>query len=84
MVMRDTCKAVNQQGELQTITTEDLIQELFCRAAEAMPEVERHPQARLTPSELVVIAFLFVLQGRGQRAFSRWLKRDGQGCFPNA
>jgi len=65
------------------MTTEEFITELFCRVDDALREVEPHPQAKLMPSELVVIGFLFVLKGRGQRAFYRWLKNNWLGCFPN-
>jgi len=65
------------------MTIEEFITELFCRVDDEMQDVPKHPQAKLTPSELVVIGFLFVLKGRGQRAFYRWLRKNWQGCFPN-
>ena len=64
------------------MSTEDYITELFCRVDDAMQAVEQPRQSKLTPAELVVIGLLFVLKGRGQRAFYRWLKRDWLACFP--
>lgn len=64
------------------MTTEHFIIELFCRIDNQMPEVRKHPQARLYPSELVTLAVLFVLKGASGRAFYRWIRRDFQHLFP--
>jgi len=64
------------------VTTEDFIIELFCRVDDAMPEAKKHPQAKLYPSEVVTLAFLFALKGGGNRAFYRWLARDYRVLFP--
>lgn len=65
------------------MTTKDFIIELFYRIDEELKNVEKHPQAKLYPSEVVTIAFLFCLKGVGNRAFYRWLERDYLDLFPN-
>jgi hypothetical protein len=64
------------------MTTLDLITELFCRVDDCMRAVPMHPLAKLSPGEIVTIGLLFALKGVGNRAFYRWLKRDGLHCFP--
>lgn len=66
-----------------TVTTENFIIELFFRIDEELKNIGKHRQAKLYPSEVVTIAFLFALKGVGNRAFYRWLKRDYQALFPN-
>lgn len=63
------------------MTTEDIITLIFMEVDEAMPNLAKHPQAKLYPSELVTIGILFALKGRGFRAFYRWLKRDYDVLF---
>ena len=63
------------------MTTEDIITLIFVEVDEAMPNLAKHPQAKLYPSELVTIGILFALKGRGFRAFYRWLKRDYDVLF---
>jgi len=46
-----------------------------------MSDFEKHPQAKLYPSELVTIGVLFALKGGFFRAFYRWLKRDHERLF---
>jgi hypothetical protein len=65
------------------VTTEDFTIELFFRLDQALLDVEKHSQAKLYPSEVVTLAFLFALKGVGNRAFYRWLKRDWRHLFPN-
>ena len=65
------------------MTTEDFIIELFFRIDEELKNEYQHPQAKLHPSEVVTIAFLFALKGVGNRAFYRWLKRDYLELFPH-
>ena len=65
------------------MTTQDFIIELFFRIDEELKNVEKHPQAKLHPSEVVTIAFLFALKGVGNRAFYRWLERDYRSLFPH-
>ena len=62
--------------------TEDFITELFCRVDAAMAGVDRHPQAKLWPGEVVTLALLYALKGRGERAFYRWADRDLRPLFP--
>ena len=64
------------------MTTVDFITELFCRIDDVLTDVPKHSQALLYPSEVVTIAFLFAIKGVGNRAFYRWLVRDGQVLFP--
>ena len=46
-----------------------------------MPQLPKHSQAKLYPSELVTIGILFALKGGHFRAFYRWLKRDYDTLF---
>ena len=63
------------------MTTEDIIIHIFCKVDDKMPEIAKHPQAKLYPSELVTIGILFALKGGYFRAFYRWLKRDFDALF---
>ncbi len=63
------------------MTTEDIIIHIFCKVDDKMPEIAKHPQAKLYPSGLVTIGILFALKGGYFRAFYRWLKRDYDGLF---
>jgi ABC-type microcin C transport system permease subunit YejB len=58
------------------MTTEDIITHIFVEVDDQLPDIAKHPQAKLYPSELVTIGVLFALKGTGFRAFYRWLKRD--------
>lgn len=53
------------------MTTVDFITELFCRVDEALGDLPKHAQAKLSPSEVVTLALLFALKGGGERAFYR-------------
>ncbi len=64
------------------MTTEDFIIELYCRVADQMQDVEKHARARLYPSELVTLAFMFAIKGLGNRAFYRFVRRDFRHLFP--
>ena len=69
------------------MTTGDIILHIFCNVDDKIPEIERHPQALIYPSELVTIGILFSLKGVSFRAFYRWLNRDygvwfGKGVLP--
>jgi hypothetical protein len=55
---------------------------LFCRVDDQMLDVKKHSQAKLYPSEVVTLALLFVLKGRGNRAFYRWLCHNWLSLFP--
>lgn len=64
------------------MTTVDFITELFCPIDEKIDDNEKHPQANLYPSEVVTLALLYALSGKGSRAFWRWLTRDYRPLFP--
>lgn len=64
--------------------TEDIIQHIFCPVDDSLPKIPKHPQAKLSPSELVTIRILFSLKGGFFRAFYRWLKRDYGTWFGKA
>jgi hypothetical protein len=69
------------------MTTGDIILYIFCITDDSLPDLPKHPQSKLYPSELVTIGILFCLKGGCFRAFYRWLKRDygdwfGQGQLP--
>ena len=55
------------------MTTEDIIIMIFCEVYDHLPEIPKHSQAKLYPSELVTIGILFALKGGHFRAFYRWL-----------
>jgi len=63
------------------VTTEDIIIHIFCKVDDKMPDLPKHSQAKLYPSELVTIGLLFALKGGHFRAFYRWLKRDYDNLF---
>jgi hypothetical protein len=65
------------------MTTVDFIIELFCPIDEKIDDSQKHSQAKLYPSEVVTLALLYALSGKGQRAFWRWLNRDYRSLFPN-
>ena len=65
------------------MTTVDFITELFVRVDEALPNQQKHSQARLFPSETVTLGLLFALKGVGNRAFYRWAERDLKPLFPH-
>jgi hypothetical protein len=66
----------NTARRLKTVTTEEFTIELFFRIDEELADVEKHSRARLYPSEVITLAFLFALKGVGNRAFYRWLVRE--------
>ena len=61
---------------------EDFIIELFCQVDDKMLNATKHSQATLFPSEVVTLALLFALKGRGNRAFYRWLINNWLHFFP--
>ena len=64
------------------MTTPDFIIALLYAVDQEMLEVPKHPEAKLSPSEVVTLALLFAIKGGGRRAFSRWLTRDYLPLFP--
>jgi len=65
------------------MTTVDFITELYCRVDDEIGHISKHSQANLYPSEVVTLALLYALSGKGNRAFWRWLSRDYRPLFPN-
>lgn len=65
------------------MTTIDFITELFCQVDDQIGHLPKHSQARLYPSEVMTLALLYALTGKGNRAFWRWLTRDYVPLFPN-
>ena len=65
------------------MTTVDLITELFCKVDDQIGHHAKHRQANLHPSEVVTLALLYALTGKGNRSFWRWLTRDYGPLFPN-
>lgn len=65
------------------MTTIDFITELFCKVDDLIGHEAKHSQANLYPSEVVTLALLYALTGKGQRAYWRWLTRDYRPLFPN-
>ena len=45
------------------MTTEDIIISIFWIVDNRMPDLGKHPQAKLYPSELLTIGILFALKG---------------------
>ena len=77
----------NPTQEEHPMTTGDIILHIFCKVDDDLPDIGKHPQSILYPSELVTIGILFALKGGSFRAFYRWLKRDygdwfGKGKLP--
>ena len=67
---------------------EDHIIALYCRIDDTMKDVPVHPQAKLSPSEVVTLAVLFAIKGKGRphrmtesvRALILRLVRENAGC----
>src|SRR6201998_733530 len=68
--------------EASMTTTIEFITALFCQVADQIPDLPKHPQASLWPSEVVTLGLLHALKGGGNRPFSRWLTRDYRPLFP--
>jgi hypothetical protein len=64
------------------MTTEDIITLIFLAVDDKLPDLKKHSQAKLYPSEVVTIGILMALKGVSFRAFYRWLKRDYRALFP--
>ena len=65
------------------MSTEEFIIVLFCLVDDQMLDVKKHSQASLYPSEVVTLALLFSLKGRGNRAYYRWVKKNWLDLFPH-
>jgi hypothetical protein len=46
------------------MTTGDIILHIFCLVDDSLPDIPRHSQAKLYPSELVTIGILFASERR--------------------
>src|SRR5215813_10309660 len=68
--------------EASMTTTTEFITALFCQVADQLPDIPKHPQASLWPSEVVTLGLLHALKGVGNRPFYRWLTRDSRPLFP--
>lgn len=64
------------------MTTEDIITLIFMTTDDKLPDLKKHSQAKLHPSEVVTLGILMALKGTSFRAFYRWLKRDYLSLFP--
>jgi hypothetical protein len=64
------------------MNTEKLIITMFCKIDDKMKDIPKHSQASLYPSEIVTLACLFVLKGKGTRAFYRWVRDNYAPLFP--
>jgi len=62
---------------------EDQIIALYCRIDDVIKDIRPHPQAKLCPSEIVTLAVLFAIKGKGERAFYRWLAGNWRHLFPS-
>ena len=65
------------------LSDEDFTTYLFCCVDDKMKNTPKHVQANLYPSEVVTLALLFALKGRGNRAFYRWVFKNLHHLFPN-
>jgi hypothetical protein len=80
----DVSATERQSHEDSTILcTEDFITALFFRVDSAAADIRKDPRALLWPGELITLAILYGLKGRGERAFYRWADRDLRPLFPN-
>jgi hypothetical protein len=53
------------------MTTPDFIIALFYAVDQETLDVPKHPEAKLSPREVVTLALLFAVKGGGMRAFYR-------------
>ena len=67
--------------KVKPMTTEEIIILIFCAVDDGLGNVPKERNARLYPSEVIIIGILFALKGERFRAFYRWLKRDWDGLF---
>ena len=65
------------------MTPPDFILALFYAVDQEMHDVPKHPEAKLSPSEVVTLALLYAIKGGGTRAFYRWLTRYSLALFPH-
>ena len=65
------------------MTPPDFMIALFYAGDQEMLDGPKHPDAKLSPSEVVTLALLHAIKGGGPRAFYRWLPRDYPPLFPH-
>jgi hypothetical protein len=63
------------------VTTEEFTIELFFRIDKELSDVEKHSQARLYPSEVIILAFLFALKGVAIAPFTAGWRATFTICF---
>jgi hypothetical protein len=56
-------KRATLPGTEESMTTSDLITDLFCQVDDRMRGIPKHPKARLWPSEVVTLGLLHALKG---------------------
>ena len=64
------------------MSTVEFITTLFYEVDEQLRAIPTHPEAHLSPSEVVTLGLLHALKGGGNRAFYRCLMRDYRPLFP--
>ena len=62
---------------------EDFITELLVGVDDQMLEIEKHPQAKLYPSEVLTLALLFAIKGGYWRSFYRFVENNFLHLFPH-
>ena len=65
------------------MSTEEIIIRLLCIVDERLRHVNKHPQAKMHPTEIVTIGLLFALKGGHYRAFYRWFDANYRPLFPH-
>lgn len=65
------------------MNTDDFVTALFCRVIDQMRGATAQRLSLLHPSELVTLALLFAMTGRGWRSVYRWISRDLRHLSPN-
>ncbi len=64
--------------------TEELVIGVFCMLDAELGPVKKHSQAKLHPSEVIILMLLFAMKGGHYRAFYRWILYNYRCLFPNA
>ena len=64
------------------MATPDFIIALFYTVDQEMLDVQKYPDAKLYPSEVVTLTLLYAIKGGGTRSFYGWLTRDSMALFP--
>lgn len=64
------------------MSTEEILLHVFLIVDDNMSDVKKRSDARLYPSEIVTIGFIFALTGGKYRPFYRWLRSNLGHWFP--